>query len=366
MSFPTAASAIPAPAPPPEVLTGDYIKIGVNGFGTLGSDGSTPPGILYDGTGTGTFNSAYDYLTPGSPFEGFSLYGFKGGTAFSVSNNNDAGRGRVISTGNLTLFNGVEYADAGNTYDNRAVWTGTYDNYFTITHDYHFNDDGQQLNITTTIEALADLTGLNFARFTDPDAQAAAGDDSRTNNFQGANGVAASDLVYAEALVSKYVIGLYTSDPTTHASAVTTWMMDPAVFLAGGNIGNGDNLIGLGFNIGDLDLGEKFTFNYRYIFGTDISAALGAAGAGGGGGGPKPTIQDGGSYTVEQLLSGAVDPTFNGGVLTLGSSGAAPTDFTVETAGGTIDTAGHDLTLSGVLSGPGALNKSGAGVLTLT
>lgn len=360
LSFPMAALAAPYQT---EILEGSYIKVGLNEFGTLGSVNSTPPGILYDGTGKGVFNPDYDYLTPGSPFEGFALSGFKGGVAFRAVNNNDIGEGTDVKVDSFTLFNGVNYAGAGNTFDNRAVWIGNYDEHFTITHDYHFNDDGQQLNITTTIEALADLTGLVFARFTDPDAVAADGDESETNNFQGSTGVAKNDLVYAEALVSKYVIGLYTKDSATHNSAVTNWTMDPALYLAGGNIGHGDNTIGLGFNIGDLNFGQKFTLNYSYIFGTDIAAALGAAG--GGGGGSKPTIQDG-PYTVDQLLSGAVDPTFNGGVLTLGSSGAAPTDFTVETAGGTIDTAGHDLTLSGVLAGPGALNKSGDGVLILT
>ena len=56
------------------ILVGDYVKIGVNeATGTLGSGGNTPPGILYDATGTGTFNPSYDYLTPGSPFEGWAL-----------------------------------------------------------------------------------------------------------------------------------------------------------------------------------------------------------------------------------------------------------------------------------------------------
>ena len=360
LSFPISAYAAPAPS---EILAGSYIKIGLNGFGTLGYDDNNPPGILYDGTGTGNFNDAYDYLTPGTAFEGFAFSGSSSAGAFTASNNNSGDYSRDIG-GSLTTYNGVAYG--GTTYDNRAVWTGTYGALFTVTHDYHFDDDGQQLNITTTVTALTDITGLNFSRFTDPDARAASGDASQTNNFQGGTGVAASDLVYAEALVSKYVIGLYTSDATTHNSAVTNWTYDTASYLAGGSIGDGDNTIGLGFDIGDLTSGDIFSFNYRYIFGTDISAALGAAGAGGGGGGSTPTIQDGGAYTVEQLLNGAVTPTFNGGVLTLGSSGAAPTDFTVETAGGTIDTAGHDLTLSGVLSGPGALNKTGAGVLTLT
>jgi len=217
LGLPTAAAAVPAPAN--EILSGDYIKIGLNDKGTLGVGGNTSPGVLYDGTGTGAFNPAYDYLTPGTPFEGFTVSGTAGADFTATNNNSNLGAAAI--SGVLTSYNGV--AHDGVTNDNRAVWTGTYGGLFNITHDYAFNDDGQQLNIGTTIEALADLTNLTFARFTDPDAVAAAGDSSATNNFRGATGVPESDLVYAEALASKYVIGLYTNDATTHNSAVTGW-----------------------------------------------------------------------------------------------------------------------------------------------
>lgn len=356
----TALSSTAAASPPTQlILAGDYIKIGLSDKGTLGVGGNTSPGILYDGTGTGTFNPSYDYLTPGSAFEGFTA-SWTGGSA---TNNND---GAADFTGGvLASYDGVAYD--GTTYANRAVWTGTYAGVLTVTHDYYFDEDGEQLNIKTTITALADVAGLTFARFTDPDAVAAAGDSSSTNNFQGASGVPTADLVYAEALASKYVIGLYTSDATTHNSAVTGWTETTASYLAGASIGNGDNTIGLGFDIGALLNGASYSFNYSYIFGTDITAAI-AANGGGGTTAPTtpPDIASGTPYTVSQLLSGEVEPVFDGGTLTLGSAGSAPTDFTVKATGGTIDTAGHDLTLSGVLSGEGVLEKSGVGVLTLT
>lgn len=170
----------------PLILSGKYIKVGLNEIGgTLGYNNSTSPGILYDGTGTGTFNPSYDYLTPGTAYEGFSLQG-SAASAFSFHNNNSQLSSVGIAGGVLTSYNGVAYDGA--TYDQRAVWSATAVeggvNLFTISHDYYFNDAGQQLNIVTTIEALTDLTGLTFGRFTDPDAKAATGDSTQTTNIK--------------------------------------------------------------------------------------------------------------------------------------------------------------------------------------
>ncbi len=333
-----------------QILAGDYIEIGLNDQGTLGFGGSTSPGILYDGTGTGTFNPSYDYLTPGSPFEGFTIQGTKASTAFSYVNNN-AGT-TAITGGTLTNYNGVEYN--GTTYDLRAVWTATVASLFTITNDYYFNLTDQQVHISTTISALSDLTGLTFSRALDPDAIAAAGDSSATNNYRGADGVAETDLVYAEALVSKYVIGLYTDTSYDHNSAVTSWTRDTASYLAGTNVGNGDNTIGLGFSLGDLASGTSLSFDYAYIFGTDINAAIGGS------------TNITGTNTTSDLLNGTVNPVLDGGTLLVDASDSFSGDLSVTGASGTIDTDGHDAALTGVISGSGSLTKTGEGTLVLT
>ena len=333
-----------------QVLAGDYITIGLNEKGTLGYNGGVSPGILYDGTGTGTFNTSYDYLTPGSPFEGFVVAGTGGGSAFSIGNNNAFTA--TITGGTLTNYNGAEYN--GTTYDRRAVWTATVADLFTITNDYYFNVTDQQVNITTSITALSDLTGLSFSRELDPDAVAAAGDSSATNNYLGNGAIPATDLVYAEALVSKYVIGLYTDTTYEHNAAVTGWSRDTASYLAGTNVGNGDNTIGLGFSLGDLLSGSSLSFDYSYIFGTDIAAAVGGVG----------NIT--GDNTTSDLLNGAVLPVIDGGTLTVDAADSYSSDIAVTSNNGTIDTNGFDAALTGVISGDGGITKTGAGTLVLT
>ncbi|WP_158085590.1 autotransporter domain-containing protein [Henriciella aquimarina] len=91
-------------------------------------------------------------------------------------------------------------------------------------------------------------------------------------------------------------------------------------------------------------------------------------------GGAEPSIPDidtaVGQYTVDQLNDGDVTTVFDGGTLATTGDAALSTDFTITDAGGTIDTAGHNIAVTGTLSNEdgasGGMTVAGSGSLTLS
>ena len=90
-------------------------------------------------------------------------------------------------------------------------------------------------------------------------------------------------------------------------------------------------------------------------------------------GGAEPSTPDidtaQSNYTIDQLGAGQVNAVFAGGTLATGANAEVATNFTINSAGGAIDTSGYDVTVSGVFSdgdGAGSLTKTGDGTLTLT
>jgi len=261
-------------------LTGDYIKIGVSDYGTIGSKGNTNPGIQYDNTGTRTFNSSYDYLTPGAPFEGFSVKYTTGGSTVTRTNNNMGG-GPV--TGSLYNYSGIAYN--GTTFDNRAVWLGTHTD-FDLTNDVRFNNTQKFVDISSKVTAKVNMTDLYFARFIDPDARAAAGDSSATTNTLGFSPIPTTNVVFSEALASKYALGLYTAQVGNVGTGISAaWSTDPITYYSATNNGNGDYTIGIAFKVDTLNTGDIATFNYAYIFGpSTLTAGAYAVSSGAAGG----------------------------------------------------------------------------------
>lgn len=244
------------------VLENLYVRAGVNEItGTMGSGGNTSPGLLYDSTGTGTFNTGYDYLTPGSPFEGFTVK--VDGTQYR---NNNAGNQAQI-TGAWT----------GTPTSSSAVWDGGVTGVFGLRNTYSLPSGQQYIGIQTRITVTNPVAALYFARYIDPDARAAAGDSSVTDNVRGYSGIPATNVIFSEALASRYALGLYSSQVGgVNTGPSNTWSTDPSTYYTGGSytVGQGDHTIGIAFYSSGLSAGDIVTYNYAYIFGPN---AFGAA-----------------------------------------------------------------------------------------
>ena len=312
------------------ILVNEYVKAGVNETsGTLGSGGNTSPGLLYDSTGTGTFNTSYDYLTPGSPFEGFSVKGLNSSNTvlFSTSNNNASYASTSPITGTWL----------GTTTASSAVWESTSNSNFNLRNTYSLPAGIQHIDISTRIEAKVAIDHLYFARFIDPDARAATGDSSSTDNVRGYGIIPKTNVVFSEALSSRYALGLYSVAPTgVNASISPTWSTEAKDYYdntSGQDVVRGDYTIGIGFYSAGLAVGDIVTYQYAYIFGPSAFGAATTAIAGGAGGGTAGTSSFGTLVDVGSATSAA-------------STSTAPTVTSTSTATITVsDTTAASVTL---------------------
>ena len=313
-----------------EILVNEYVKAGVNETsGTLGSGGNTSPGLLYDSTGTGTFNTSYDYLTPGSPFEGFSVKGLDSSNTvlFSTSNNNAS----YASTSPITgTWLGTPSASS-------AVWESTSNSNFNLRNTYSLPAGIQYIDISTRIEAKVAIDHLYFARFIDPDARAATGDSSATDNVRGYGIIPKTNVVFSEALSSRYALGLYSIAPTgVNTSISPTWSKEAKDYYdntSGHDVVRGDYTIGIGFYSAGLAVGDIVTYQYAYIFGPSAFGAATSAIAGGAGGGTAGTSSFGTLVDVGSATDSA-------------STSTAPTVTSTSTATITVsDTTAASVTL---------------------
>lgn len=320
------------------ILENEYVKAGVNlSTGTLGSGGSTRPGLQYDNTGTHTWpcNSCQgDYLTPGSPFEGYTvrIEDSAGTLIRSYINNN---------TGTKNITGGVW---SGTPNSASAVWTASTAD-FSITHTYSLPSGQKYIDINTQINALVAMPKLYFGRYIDPDAMPMAGDTSATDNALGYGAIPAKNVAFSEATVSRYALGLYTGQTTgSYGAGISpTWSTNPKDYLnntSGQSVVRGDYTIGLGFMVSGVSIGDIVNFQYAYIFGPNAFGAATAAVAGGAGGGTAgsapggATLTDVGSATSAASAPTVTTPTVTGtstATITVSDTTAASTTLPVIT-----------------------------------
>ena len=311
------------------ILENEWIRAGVNGTaGSFGSGGNTSPGLLFDPEGTGTFNTGYDYLTPGSPFDGFSV---KIGNEVNVTTTDpDTGEDIVTPTMEYTNYannngrsNAIDY-DASGLVDgtNTLTWNGNVRGVFDITNSYELAPNTPYIDITSSITMGTDASTLSFGRFIDPDSQGMPGDSSATDNVLGYGIIPDTNVAFSEATVSRYALGIYTTDSNVTAG-VEGWTQEADGYEgtnytdADGNpvnYGNGDDTVGISWNWTDVSAGDIATASYAYIFGPSAFDAAEDAIDGGAGGGDTTTtdgwgtLEDVGSATDAAESGGTSDP----------------------------------------------------------
>jgi hypothetical protein len=252
----------------------DYLFFTLNELGTLGNNASSP-GIQHDPLGGRTFSAGKDYISPGVPFEGFSV-DYNGSTLHN--NNSLFPRDESISpiTGSYSNRSTSSLLD--------LTWQGTKAGFFDISHKFSLSSTGQNLNITTTITALSDLTGVKFLRVVDPDQDASTDlpttSTHETNNTRGLGSYPETDIVCASGAVrGDLKVCLYSNSSETHNTGVsadysTGWSKTPSDYLSGTNLGNGDKAIGIAANLGSLSTGSSKIFTYSYLFSSSPDSLL--------------------------------------------------------------------------------------------
>jgi len=281
------------------ILQNESVKVGINRqTGSFGSGKSNSPGILFDPDGGGSFNTSYDFLTPGIAFDGQSIK--IDGTNYR--NNNSSSRIDITASSDLVNeLNTLTWN--GSLVNNSSTWL--------LENTFKLDSGNTFVDVTTTITAGADADTVYYSKHTDPDSQGDPGDSNLTNNVIGYSGIPDTNIAIGEATVSGYAIGVSTTDTNTTAG-IQNWSTqadayDGTIYTDDDgnslNYGNGDNTIGLSWLWTDVKEGDTLTANYAYILGESIFDAIEDSEGSGGGADNDWTVEDIGSATEAAIAA---------------------------------------------------------------
>jgi len=286
------------------LLENEWIRAGINlNTGTFGSGGGTSPGLLFDPAGSGTFNPSYDYLTPGSPFDGFSVK--VDDTNYA---NNNTGTTAITKTGEGLGANAI-------------TWNGEVTDKFQIDMNYSLVAGQPFVNGIATINMLTDADTLSFGKYIDPDSQGMPGDSSSTDNVLGYGVIPSTNVAFSEATTSRYALGIYTTD-TNVTAGIEGWTQEADGYSGTNytdddgnpvNYGNSDDTIGISWNWTGVSAGDMLEASYAYIFGPSAFDAADDAIAGGAGGGDTTTTSSWGTLEDVGSATDAAESGASGG-----------------------------------------------------
>ena len=241
-------------------LSGNYLQVGVGADGSIinpsgtapaisGQSYSSMPGIIWDGSGTGNFSVNNDFITPGTPFQMYSLgvTSPSGATSYGMASyvgGNSLGATTIqtgpLSTQTIGSFGGVSYVQNLSFGANNSI--------------IHFS-------VTLTNNNESALSNIAYATGFDPDP-----DVYQHNSYFTNNSIISSGIVEATGPLTGNSILIQDLTGGAVASIVSYWpAYDPYGLLAGTNDGNGDYSIFDAWNISSLAAGASTTIDYNYI-----------------------------------------------------------------------------------------------------
>ena len=275
-------------------LQGQYLSLGINGSGTLGTRATAPVGFVTDavngyirlglvgdtdGFGKGAA-ATRDAMLAGTPVESFSIGYDIGAKHYTSVNSERNGKSQVAG--------GVS-SDLSSDGIGKAGWTGATTEGVKVAQTMSLADGAKYIKVDVTLtnttgKAVADL---HYMRSIDPD-HGATFDTVNTVIEQGGDG-ADGALIAAYASTGKTPLFYYTADDRAKVSTFKGYVNEnpdaAATFdtaPAEGYSLKGDNAININFGLGTLAAGRSTTFTFYMGITDDLNATVAAIKSGAG------------------------------------------------------------------------------------
>jgi hypothetical protein len=284
-------------------LVGNTLLVGINSGGSIVQNtvaGPTPTspfiGIQYDSTGMGNYSKGYDFITPGDPYQYFSL----GANGSFASNSYDHGNNLGLTTTNTSSGTTLQATSTG------ATPLGITMN---MTQTFQMSGTGSGIieyavNLTNTSGAA--LSNVGFSTGLDPDQ-----DVYFDGSYYTSNVLQSKDFLYGTGLGTAWTIGIQNTSVTTptgtwigdgdssgswdygygggvvgdatasdqnpyntfYGTSSTTGGFDGSASFVGPGTNYGDYTLNMAWQLGDLAAGATDVLTYEYVIAATPSAA---------------------------------------------------------------------------------------------